>query len=503
MASLILHGDLNRDSPVGNHRLYVRPILRPDNFGTRQELAPEGVPWVDLIHRAVRRIVEGEGDQPAAAPTVKVINLSIGDPYQPFLRVMSPLARLLDWLAWRYQVLFVVSAGNHLGPLAMEGAATAKGALQAVAAERRHRRMLSPGEAINALTVGATSEDLGGAWLPRADGETDFAIPAGLPSPVSGWGRGYRRTVKPDLLAPGGRTVFVRDSSNEAGLPRYEPATRRARFPPGHRVASPGTSPGELTATRYSSGTSNSAALSSRLSTTIADTLEDLASEPNAERLQAVPTALWIRTLLAHGASWRPEAVEMLVEVLRAAGQVDPTTDDLAGILGFGRTEEERVVRCTPERATLLAGGSIRADERILHRLPLPSSLNAHTGWRRLTVTLSWFSPVHPGNRKYRRAQLWFEPPKEPLVVKRFGVDWQAAKRGTLQHEVLEGRQTAINIPRDATLEVPVYCVEDAGAFTEPIPYALAVTIEVGAGVNVHIYDEIRARIVPRVAVRP
>jgi hypothetical protein len=30
--------------------------------------------------------------------------LSIGDGYRPFLREISPLARLLDWLAWEYKL---------------------------------------------------------------------------------------------------------------------------------------------------------------------------------------------------------------------------------------------------------------------------------------------------------------------------------------------------------------------------------------------------------------
>jgi hypothetical protein len=129
--------------------------------------------------------------------------------------------------------------------------------------------------------------------------------------------------------------------------------------------------------------------------------------------------------------------------------------------------------------------------------------MNAHTGWRRLTVTLSWFSPIHVAHRKYRRAALWFDPPANPLVVKRRGVHWQAVRRGTLQHEVLEGDQDAINILPGATLDVPVSCFEDAGPFEGAIPYALAVTLEVAAGVNIRVYDEVRARIAPRVALRP
>jgi hypothetical protein len=501
MASLILHGDLNAGLSAGRHRLYVRPIMRPDGFDGKLEVAPEGTPWVDLIHRAVCRILAEDRAERAAAPTVKIINLSIGDPYQPFLRSMSPLAKLLDWLAWRYQVLFIVSAGNHTNALAISAPPTPAKVLAAIVEEHRLRRVLSPGEAMNVLTVGATSEDHAGPWVPRADGETDFAMPVGVPGPVSAWGRGYRRAVKPDVLAPGGRTAFVATPSEQGGQ-KYEPAIR-ARFPPGQSVAAPGPLAGDLAGTRFMSGTSVAAAGTSRLGETIADVLEELASEANGDTLRGVPTALWVRTLIAHGASWSPGAQALVEEALRSVGHENFSTDELAAVLGFGCLDGERVVRCTAERATILAGGSLLADRKVVHRIPLPASMNAHTGWRRLTVTLSWFSPIHVAHRKYRRAALWFDPPANPLVVKRRGVHWQAVRRGTLQHEVLEGDQDAINILPGATLDVPVSCFEDAGPFEGAIPYALAVTLEVAAGVNIRVYDEVRARIAPRVALRP
>lgn len=52
-------------------------------------------------------------------------------------------------------------------------------------------------------------------------------------------------------------------------------------------------------------------------------------------------------------------------------------------------------------------------------------------------------------------------------------------------------------------LEVPVSCVAEAGSLDERGPYAMAVTLEVAPGVNTKIYDEVRARVAPRVPVRP
>jgi len=110
--------------------------------------------------------IDGDGGEPPAAPNVRVINLSVCDQARPYDRGMSPWARLLDWLAWKYNLLFVVSAGNHPHDIELNvlredfhnlsGPANRDGVIQAIAADMRHRRMLSPSESINALSLGAT-----------------------------------------------------------------------------------------------------------------------------------------------------------------------------------------------------------------------------------------------------------------------------------------------------------------------------------------------------------
>ena len=55
---------------------------------------------------------ESDGDNPAAAPSVRIVNLSAGDPVRVFARRISPLAKLLDWMAHQYNLVILVSAGN-------------------------------------------------------------------------------------------------------------------------------------------------------------------------------------------------------------------------------------------------------------------------------------------------------------------------------------------------------------------------------------------------------
>jgi hypothetical protein len=114
IASLVLHGDLGADEPQSPRRIYVRPVLKPPPWPSGSgEFVPDDDLPVDLMHRAVRRLFESTGGIAAAAPSVRIINLSIGDACRVFASALSPWAKLLDWLAWRYQVLFIVSAGNH------------------------------------------------------------------------------------------------------------------------------------------------------------------------------------------------------------------------------------------------------------------------------------------------------------------------------------------------------------------------------------------------------
>jgi hypothetical protein len=79
----------------------------------------------------VRLLYEDEGATPLVAPGVRVLNLSIGDPSRTLDGPMSPLPRMIDWLSWRYRVLFLVSAGNANSPLELDVARADVAALDA------------------------------------------------------------------------------------------------------------------------------------------------------------------------------------------------------------------------------------------------------------------------------------------------------------------------------------------------------------------------------------
>jgi hypothetical protein len=510
MASLILHGDLSSAGSPLSRRLYVRPILRPRDQQERPEMAPRARLWIDLIHRAVLRIVEGVDGQAPVAPGVRIVNLSIGDSYQPFLHAVSPLARLLDWLAWKYRLLFVVSAGNHGHSIELEagggGFPDQAAVIKGLHDDHRNRRILAPAEAINVLTVGGSHEDEVAAFQSPSPDQRALLASDGLPSPTSALGRGFRKAVKPDVLAPSGRAIFTRRPDSSDGVARFDLALGPKL--PGQKVAAPATMPGVLTGLRFSQGTSNAAALTTRAGAQVLESLTDLLAGPAVTTLAGVPPAVITKALLVHTASWDQGAFSLVRQALRTPETATLIRDLSTAFLGYGRVQPDRAVSCTEQRATLIGGGFIRPNEQWDYTVPLPSVLHAQTCWRRLVVTLAWFTPIHPTRREYRSFALRVGIPSENMLrAARVDADGKATTRGTVQHEVLYEGSEAMDVASGAALTLPVTCFEDATSLqalpSEGIPYAIAVTIEVAPETGLSIYEEVRSRVRPGVRIEP
>ena len=512
MASLIVNGDLNNGSNPLERPVYVRPIMKPTAWpnSPRPEQLPEDILFVDYVHRAVKRIAEGEGGDKPAAPTVKIINLSIGDCLRPFSQMMNPLARLLDWLSVKYNLLFIISSGNHTEKIDI--GISGNDFLKLNTTEReslvvkklyediRHRKLLSPAESINGLTVGALHADASqNVYL----GNLFDPFQSELPSPVSSFGSGYRSSIKPDFIAPGGRVLY--DTS--IGSNHIEPRNRR--IAPGHQVAAPSTQAGPPDKTRFCCGSSNSAALTSRAAGIAYDNFEAIFREQASDSDFSTFGILILKAALVHGCNWNKQG-ERLDTLLRNGGDGKKIRNRISKWLGYGVADFEKALGCNPQRATLLGFGQLNDGEAHVYQLPLPSSLNAKRIWRKFTVTLAWLSPVASTTQRYREAQLWFDfedgkdsrkKLESKLNVKGIDSDSQATRRGTVQHEIFEG-ETAATISGEDFLHIKVNCRKDARKISSPIRYGLIVSLEVAEGVDLPIYNEIRTRIAPAVEVR-
>ncbi len=504
MASLICHGDLTGAEVPMAFPLYVRPIMKARQLfdGRWEESIPEEVLTIDLIHRAVRRLFEQDGDELPVAPEVRIINLSIGDRCRPFDRAMSAWARLLDWLSDRYGVLFIVSAGNHVAPLELDVPRGELGGLsqedleaaviRALAVDSRHRRILSPAESVNALTVGASHDDLAGDPPPA---QLDPYISRELPATYTAHGLGYRRTVKPDIFLPGGRMIF--QESRIMGHPKVLLDGHDFRGEPGQRVASPGGA-GELGATRFCCGTSNAAALATRAGARLFEMIEAMRSE--GAELPPDHDAVLIKALLVHGAAWG-SSFRRLRELLRDGTNSKTFKSYVSRFLGYGATDVSRVLACAAQRVTVLGVGTLEAERADEFSFPLPACLSASTDKRRITITMAYLTPVSPNRQPYRRAHLWFDP-RNDLTPTRQEAEHRMVQRGTVQHEIVEGEK-ALDFQEGGSVAIKVNCREDAGHFIEPIRYALAVTLEVAPELGLPIYEEVRTRLAVPIVSQP
>lgn len=470
---------------------------------------------VDHIHRAVKRLFEGDGGEPAAAPTVRIVNFSIGDRARQFSQLMSPLARLLDWLSLKYQVLFVISAGNqNMRAIDTGLPRDAFGRLTDDELERlvvsklyddaRHRRLLSPAESINGITVGAAHYDAAGAST--LDRSID-AFTGVLPSPISPFGSGYRRAIKPELIVSAGRVLFDEPLGAQSTI-KLKPRTRMTA--PGSRVAAPGINTGDLTKTTFACGTSNAAALMSRSASLCHDALVEILQNQAPGTDSALCVVPLIKAMLIHGCSWN-QVGSRLDAILRTPGNGRQVRNWVSRWLGYGMPDITKALECSAQRASVIGFGRLDDGQAHVFSLPLPPSLGARREWRKLTVTLAWLSPVASTTQRYRVAQLWFEfedgnksreKLKQKLNVTGTDADGDATRRGTVQHEVFEGDR-AVAITDGDTLRIKVNCRKDAGKLNEQVGYGLLVSMEVAEGVDLPIYDEIRTRIAPAIEIRP
>lgn len=505
MASLIIHGDLGDNPAPINRPLKVVPVLAaPKNH----ECTPPNKLPIKLVYRGVKALIEGIDGKAPQGRQVVVINHSICDTQAPFSQRPSYWAKLLDYLSHQYNLLFIVSAGNSYEPFQIDSYADIASFIAADPIKRQiailrsvenakgERIILSPAESMNSITVGAVHGDGAGAC---PDGVVEpYDQISGVTNLSSTVGLGINRAIKPDIVEVGGRQLIQTSYDNGilSGWPLQHPEI-------GQLSAIPGA--GDVSLGR-STGTSNAAALTTRSAILLADVIEDIFEENNEDWIKSKTRAVVLKALLVHSCAWR-DTGELLNTLYPGTWQ--RKREAVSRVIGYGRPNYARIVSADGSRVTLLADDLIRHDELHEYKLPVPSAMINNREIRRVTMTLAWSSPIDPVTNRYRgvlaeivdrdgKRKFWdgFNGLKnEDGSTKIIGPVIDATRRGTLQHIVLEGKKLIKAAPSN-DIFIGVQARADLTAFANAeIPYALAITLEMGQPVRQDIFADVVTRI--------
>lgn len=510
MASLVVHGDLNEDQTPISRKIYFRPVMyappiinsdmKPDEIFDPDKLI------IDVVVEAVLRMRANGGAH------VIVVNLSLGDRTRPFSGKLSTWGRALDYLAYTYGILFLVSAGNDpddivIGDLANEAAFNALNIQErakaifkgldahkiGLDAHKADRRIIAPADSVNALTIGAWHRDAAKTFPWTAPfppyGSDD------MPNVSSRLGPGLRRATKPEVLFAGGREP-VRIKSGTAP-PILYPHPNPSQYW-GLKVAAPPRD-GMPDGVHFTMGTSAATALATHTAHRIFDALE--AAYPQLiSPLPFKERAVLLKALLVHAASWRGSDT-----FIRSV--IDPNETlhhehwrrEVCRYLGYGFVDPEDAVACADDRATMWATGELPPEGAYQFNIPIPAELSANTNPRDVRATLAWLTPIRPGRLAYRAVKLIIaslqDDAKNAAGVKTdSGQPTNSqSESGTVVHRHWRGGLIGTG-DNGATLPLQIQREKDQGIpIDEPIPFGLAVTIEMpGAS---HIYNQILNKI--------
>lgn len=505
MSSLILRGENMNIINNEIHRLYVRPIMKAqrDFHDNVEEYIPNDFLIVDKIHECVRRLYESEAGR--VAPSVRIINLSIGISYREYYNMISPLARLLDWLSYKYRVLFIVSAGNHpddinLGMnfsdyVRLSFEEKNKFVFNYMSSNLKNHRLLSPAESMNSLTIGASFNDNNDSTPPPNMTEL---CSNNMPSLYGSFGRGINSSIKPEFLYNGGRSFIRSDPSNQSVAKWVYSNSRK----PGIKSAFPSEVKVELGSVGYSYGTSNSAALVSNKAGECYTILNDVFTSETGYPIPYEYSAIILKAMLAHGSAWS-DLKDICTESLELSGNT--TKNNIHKYIGYGIADIEKVKECTKNQVTLIGYGEIKQDQAFMYSIPLPFNFHTQKLSRKLTVTLAYFSPIKPSTMKYREKQVWFTlNDGKNIVGQRDEYDYHAVQRGTLQHEIFVTNEIAVWDENDS-LTIKVNCRGDASSTNAdvPIPYAIFATFEMAPEYEIDVYQKVVDRIHIKDAILP
>lgn len=403
----------------------------------------------------------------------------------------SWVARTIDELSRKHDVVFVVSTGNI--PMADVREFHGNGTPYPAYFSSDDACILDPGQAALALSVGSV------APTTLAEGQVAKARAIALrdnASPFTRRGPGIRKETKPELVDYGGNYLL----DEEGGQVR------------ANRALSVAIATHQLTpAIRHDSGTSFAAPRAAHKLALVQADLKELDVEPSADLLKA---------FLVNSAKY-PLDEEELKALQGAVGN-----EHALNVLGYGMANEAMATACDPHSVLLFYQGTIEPDTIAFLNIPIPAKLNeSGRSVKRLTVTASSSPEVQRwGLERYLGATLKWkvfrgdvsqdeviaamstaeeeeneqsaaaaaaaaEDSEAPGELK-FGFGVTRRSRGAIQHDVLEWNlHKAEYSVNHYTLAIAAY--KNWPSAVGPVPFAVVVRLE-ETGRKTEIYSEVQ-----------
>ncbi len=307
----------------------------------------------------------------------RVVNISFGDRDKKMFgnKRQYPLATLIDELAKKYGVVFVVSAGNI-----DESISKGNQYPQYLISEQESVKIIDPASSAYALTVGSIAQDFGP--LSTSAGQIAFS-PAEkhYPSPFTCAGPGYRGMIKPDLVEEGGNVI----------VPPSDPL-KVEDFGGKLVVLNPDfISEGKLFSAEY--GTSFSAAKVSHFVAKLFNAF------PNA-------SANLIKALLLSSAAVPLDRPGPLKDI--KLDDSDKKLMDILKVYGHGKPNLDRAVSSESNRVALMADGKIKPDSVHLYYFYLPSEFANTHGTKEISVCLVYDPPIRRNRIDYMGINMEF-----------------------------------------------------------------------------------------------
>jgi subtilisin family serine protease len=436
----------------------------------------------------------------------RIFNLSIGNENAPYDgRHIRGIAYVLDTLARKHNILFIVSAGNFTG---------SQDPLIPVQSWRNEypdylindvSMIIDPAPALNVLTVGSTARHNANQDEQKYP-EINALSPASenQPSPFTRHGPSVKGALKPDLIATGG---------NLASPMRTEGKQWNANYR-GLGVLTLNHSFVGNALLKEISGTSFAAPYITHLAGRL------LNEYPSS-------SANLLRALLVNHANLPSECNSTFSEEAKNQYKNNTKTKHrelVREIAGYGMVEEDILYRSTENAVVLMAEDKIENNAHYFYELPLPETyLRTNKATRELRVTLAYSPIVSTTRIDYTATRISYrlvkgtslgeiqrsfnqETKKETKTkndasTTNRSINSQLRDKGTVQSSIWRLHRLK---PSEKWFVVVTRNDRDWGASMclEQEPYALVVTVTDKDNLRANLYSEIRQRIQEKELVR-